>query len=151
MKWKHIWRHFKRFWFENDYRKNSILTRRAKRLEFYEFRRKFKNICEQTNLDEKYYKWFYDVEINDEDYNVFGKIFWFFRDQKLQLPMDDFLLNKHKLVCLHRITGVTSDTLIGNHFIYYTEFYELWCLWKDAPFWKDYSVWKKIHNMLDDF
>ena len=146
---KFTWRHIKRFLFENDYYKDSILTRRQRRLEFYEFRRKFKCICKQTNLEEKDYKWFNYVETDDKNYSVLGKLKFYYSE--IDLPMDDFIANQHKLVCLYRIGGITIGLLIGNNFIYYNEFYELWCLWRDAPFWKDYAVWKKLNNLSNDF
>lgn len=128
-----------------------ILNRRAKRIEFYDFRRKFKELCKRTSLEEKVYKRIYSIENDNEDYNVFGKLLYSYEYVKDELPMDDFILNKHKLVYLHIITGVTSNILFGNDFVYLNEFYELWRLWRDAPFWKGYEVWKKLHIMNDDF
>lgn len=149
MKFKHIWRHVKRWLFENDYYINSILTRRAKRLEFYEIRQKIKDICKQTKLEEKDYSWIFRIEISGEDYKAFGKLLFY--HSRECLPFDDFLLNKHKLVWLHKVTGVTNNKLIGNIYVYHNELSELWYLWRDAPFWKDYAVWKKLHNMSEDF
>lgn len=139
------WRHIKRLLFENDYHIKGILTRRKRRLEFYEFRRKFKELCKRTSLNEKCYERIYELETYGVDYSVISELLSIYSDY---IVTNDFLPNEYKLICLDKTVGYN---LIGNHYIYYNEFYELWCLWKDAPFWKDYEVWKKLNLMKDDF
>lgn len=139
------WRHIKRWLFENDFIIESILRRRKKRLEFYENRRKIKELCKQKSLDEKYYESIYWLELNGVDYNVLDNLHSLLGYIE---PSEDLLLYKHKLVCLDKTFG---RVIFDNYYIYYNEFYELWCVWRDAPFWKDYEVWKKLHLMKDDF
>lgn len=142
MKWRRINRIL--FWPESKHDIEHILSKRRTRLEFYDFKNNIKWLCKQTKLDVG----FYNTVVN---YPLKSGSFYFIEKH---FPVTAFLVKVETDVDIYRkMQAFITFFRVSDWFIYFNDesFYELWQLFKNAPFWKDYAVWKKLHNMNEDF
>ena len=141
MKWRRIKRIL--FWPESKDEIHNILAKRKTRLEFYKFKEEIREICKQTKLDNVLYE-------NINKHSIEGSVLYFIEKRFL---VTGFLIKCDTDKEIYKKLDAFIRFGVGRWIFHFNDdsFFELWQLFKNAPFWKDYAVWKRLNNMLDDF
>ena len=100
-------------------------------------------ICKQTKLETSFYEDIYSTKVNGASLVYIESRF----------PVTAFLIKCDSDLNIIKKLDTFISFGTGAWLSHFDDdsLNELWQLFKNAPFWKDYAVWKKLHNMSEDF